>query len=95
VDAFGIHRQLIQDYAAFTRSFVDIRDDRIAAVVDEVVDAGALWPDPWIQLNPNFEPGTTPDALVESGVLHQECGKIFRIKKDRADFGREMRLHRH
>jgi hypothetical protein len=28
-------------------------------------------------------------------VLHQECGKIFRIKKDRADFGREMRLHRH
>jgi ATP-dependent helicase YprA (DUF1998 family)/very-short-patch-repair endonuclease len=95
LDAFGIHRQLITDYAAFTRSFVDVRHERIRDVVDEAVAAGALWPAPWIQLNPNFEPGATPDELVEAGKLHDECAKIFRIKEHRGDFGREMRLHRH
>jgi hypothetical protein len=46
VDAFGIHRQLIDDYAAFTRSFVDIRDERIRAVVDDAVGRARSGPTP-------------------------------------------------
>lgn len=95
MDVFRLHRQIVDDYAAFSRSFVDVRDDRVAKAVDDAIEHGALWPEPWVQLNPSFEPGATPDELVEQGVLHPECGRIFRIKKDRGDFGRPLRLHRH
>ena len=95
MDVFRVHERLLDDYARFTRSFVDIADKRIAATVEEAVDAGLLWPDPWIQLNPNFERGGTPDDLVAEGLLHEECAKIFRAKADAGDFGRSITFHRH
>lgn len=81
MDVFRLHEQLIGDYADFTRSFVDVRDARIHEAVEEAIGSRALWPDPWIQLNPNFERGATPDDLVEQDVLHPECAKIFRLKR--------------
>lgn len=56
---------------------------------------GALWPEPLIQLNPSFEPGEWIDDLVASGVLHEECARIFRIKPEATDPGRPLRLYRH
>jgi ATP-dependent helicase YprA (DUF1998 family) len=32
---------------------------------------------------------------VSQGVLHQECSRIFRVKRDAADAGSALRLHRH
>lgn len=95
MDVFRLHRQLIADYASYTRSFVDVRDDRVHAAIEDAVGAGALWPEPWVQLNPRFEPGGTPDELVEHGILHSECAKIFRVKRERSDFGRQIQFHRH
>lgn len=74
MDVFRVHERLLDDYARFTRSFVDIADKRIAATVEEAIDAGLLWPDPWIQLNPNFARGGTPDELVAEGLLHDMAG---------------------
>lgn len=42
---------------------------------------GLLWLDPLIELNPSFEPGESIDDLVEEGVLHSECARIFRVDK--------------
>lgn len=95
MDAFRLHRKLLDDYGAFTRSFVDIADKRIAETVQEAIDDGLLWPDPWVQLNPSFEPGATADELVEQGVLHRDAARVFRIKRDRSDLGVPLRLHRH
>ena len=95
MDAFGIHRQLIDDYSRYSRSFVELRDDRVRSTVDAAVEAGLLWPNPWVQLNPSFEPAATAEELVEEGVLHPECARIFRAKKDRQDFGTPLRFHRH
>lgn len=57
MDVFRIRDQLVDDYAQYVRSFITIRDDQIRSYVDEVLDAGALWPETLIQINPAFEPG--------------------------------------
>jgi superfamily II DNA/RNA helicase len=95
MDAFGLQRHVISDYADYTRSFVRIADARIASRVDEEMARGLLWPEPLLQLNPAFEPGRSIDELVSKSVLHTDCGRIFRAKANEADAGRPIRLHRH
>lgn len=95
VDVFDLHRKVIGDYSAYTKSFIRIADKRIKAEVENAVEHGLLWPDPLLQLNPAFEPGETIDDLVREGVLHEECGRIFRIKTEQDQVGRLLRLHRH
>lgn len=95
VNIFNFRRQVIDDYAAYTRSFILIRDSRLHDFVDEQLRAGVLWPDPLIQLNPAFEPGDSIDELVRQGVLHPECKQVFRIKPEPQSIGQPLRLHRH
>lgn len=95
MDVFNLHRDLISDYASYTRSFIRIADRRIHEAVDHEISAGLLWPDPLLQLNPSFEPGATIDELVADGTLHEECGRIFRIKRNENDVGTPLRLHCH
>jgi superfamily II DNA/RNA helicase len=95
MDVFELHRHLIADYAAYTKSFIRIRDARIRQAVESEITRGLLWPEPLLQLNPAFEPGATIPELVAEGVLHEECGRIFRIKKHDTDFGKPLHLHRH
>ena len=95
MDVFDLRNRLVADYASFVQSFISIRDDRIRQEVHERMSEGLLWPDPLIQLNPCFEPGETIDELVDTGVLHEECRRIFRLKSEPADAGRVLRLHRH
>jgi ATP-dependent helicase YprA (DUF1998 family) len=95
MEVFELRNRLIGDYAKFVRSFIAIRDKRIADYVGHELKVGALWPDPLIQLNPSFEPGETIDELVDQGVLHNECRHIFRLKSGPTDSGRSLRLHRH
>jgi ATP-dependent helicase YprA (DUF1998 family)/very-short-patch-repair endonuclease len=96
MNVFELRERLVQDYADFTRSFVVIRDERIAEQVDRELEEGLLWPDPIVQLNPAFESGGTIDELVEQGVLHPLCADIFRRAKSETDpTGLQLRLHRH
>ncbi len=95
MQVFDLHRNLIKDYSAYIRSFIQIRDERINQKVQEALDNGHLWPEPLIQLNPSFEPGGYIDDLVERGVLHPECSRIFRINKGPANEGLPMQLHKH
>ncbi|WP_301850590.1 DEAD/DEAH box helicase [Rhodococcus pyridinivorans] len=96
MDAFEIHRRLISDYRQFTEGFVDIRDERVAAVVSEQSATGSQWPAPWVALNPSFDSGGRIDELVSTGLLHPECERIFRIKNGEHDRGEDsITLHRH
>jgi ATP-dependent helicase YprA (DUF1998 family) len=96
MDVFKLRDRLTGDYADYVRSFIQIRDDRIREHVDREMTGGLLWPDPLIQLNPSFEPGETIDELVEEGVLHPECRRIFQVGKDASgSAGKALRLHRH
>jgi len=96
MDVFDLRDRLVTDYASYTRSFIKIADPRISARVESELNAGAFWPEPLLQLNPNFLPGETVDDLVDQGALHRECKKIFRIDKSDTDpAGKQLLLHTH
>ena len=84
MDVFKLRDEVIGEYGAYIRSFLEIRDRRIADLVDEKLDGGLLWPDPLVQLNPSFEPGAPIADLITEGVLHDEARRIF-----------PLQLHRH
>jgi len=95
LDVFELRNRLVGDYGSYVHSFIRIKDSRIEEVVEQSLDDGLLWPDPLIQLNPSFQAGDTTDGLVEEGIIHPECGRIFRAGKDRGNDGVALRLHRH
>lgn len=95
MNVFTLRDRLVGEYTDYTSSFITIRDRRIREAVERDLDAGLLWPDPMVQLNPSFEPGETIDELCDAGILHDECRRIFRLKKERGDSGSPLRLHRH
>ncbi|MEV4094781.1 protein kinase domain-containing protein [Streptosporangium saharense] len=98
MDVFGVHQQLIKDYRSFTEGGTIIRDDRIAAFVEDDLDAKSQWPDPWLSLNPSFASGGTVLELATEGVLHPECARIFQAGKTEYGTvcdGRPLTLHRH
>jgi len=96
VDVFAVRDRLVEDYANFTSGFLEVRDERIRAYVEEQLSRGLRWPDPWLSLNPTFEPGGTVDELVATGVLHPTCARVFRRKRDEFDAaGTPLLLHQH
>jgi len=96
MDIFRVHRQLIDDYRSFTTSSVTPLDARIAQHVSDELAQGKQWPEPWLSLNPTFASGGSIDDLVAEGLLHPECSRIFRPKRDEADTGRRpITLHVH
>jgi ATP-dependent helicase YprA (DUF1998 family)/very-short-patch-repair endonuclease len=95
MDVFALRDHLIQDYYGYISSFIQIRDPRLRSFVNKRLGEGLLWPDPLIQLNPAFEPGHTIDELVDEGLLHKACKKIFRRKSEEDPDGKTLRLHKH
>jgi very-short-patch-repair endonuclease len=98
MDMFEVHRTLIADYRSFTAAGTVIRDEAIAAFVEDDLDRKSQWPDPWLSLNPFFASAGTVLELANRGVLHAECARIFQEKKA-ADAtvctGRPLTLHQH
>lgn len=94
MDVFELRNQLIDDYGSYIRSFLNIRDQHIVAHVEQGLNDGLLWPDPLLQLNPNFAPGKWIDELVDEGALHSLCRTIFRLKEP-TGASKPLRLHRH
>ncbi len=95
MDVFQLRNRLVDDYSSYIRSFIQIRNERIHELVDREISEGLLWPDPLIQLNPSFQPGKWIEELADEGVLHDECRRVFRIKKDAVGEGAPLRLHTH
>jgi len=95
VDIFNLRNNLVKDYEEYIESFIQIQDKNVRELVEKNLSEGFLWPDPLIQMNPTFEPGEWIDKLVEKGILHNECSRIFRIKQVPQVTGKPLRLHRH
>ena len=95
MNAFELRDHLIRDYAAYIDGFIQIREPRLDAYVQQSLRRGVLWPEPLIQLNPSFQPGDWIDDLVSQAVLHEACGNIFRVKPEKEGTGKRLRLHQH
>ena len=97
MNIFDLRHLLIDDYASYIKSFIQIRTPRIRDYVHhELFEQNMLWPDPLIQLNPVFDPGHTIDELVSEKILHRACAQIFRRGKDEEHpQGEPLRLYTH
>lgn len=95
MDVFQLRDTVVGDYARYVQSFLGIRDRSTRRFVEAYLDAGNLWPDPLVQLNPSFQPGATVAELVSCGVLHPECERIFSHGKTPSSLGVPLQLHRH
>jgi len=95
MDVFKLRESLVKNYNSYIQSFLNIKDPKINEYINSAFKEGILWPEPLIQLNPSFEQGDKISDLVSSNILHSECNKIFRIKENENDLGRELHLHKH
>lgn len=95
MNVFSLRDQLVRDYSEYISSFIEIRDQRIKAFVDQQLASGLLWPEALIQINPAFQPGLWVDELVDEGILHKTCKVIFRRKSEEMPADDPLRLHKH
>jgi very-short-patch-repair endonuclease len=95
LNVFDLRESVISEYQGFVSGFLNIRDSRIEEEVQTALDAGRLWPDPYISLNPKFESGGRIDELAASGLLDPATANIFRVKDQHHELGPYFNLHRH
>jgi ATP-dependent helicase YprA (DUF1998 family) len=80
-NVFSFRDQLIERYGNFSRSFVRIAAPDIQAEVEKQYEQGRYWPEPLVQINPNYQRQGTVQELAEQGILHQACSQIFQAGK--------------
>jgi ATP-dependent helicase YprA (DUF1998 family) len=90
MDVFALRDRIVSDYRNYIESFLRIRNDRVAAFVEEQFDSGVLWPESILQLNPAYEPGPTLQELADRGEILPVTARFFR----RLD-SKPLRLYRH
>lgn len=71
------HNKLIDNYRNYITSFLNIKDPGISRFVDTEIQNKKLWPDPLVQFNPTYKPGSSLKNLTDEKVLHPDLGKIF------------------
>ena len=87
MNVFEFRQHLVTEYSAFTRSFTRIKADDIRAFVDAEYASQKYWPEPLVQINPNFKTGGTVEQLVSAGQLDARCADIFRFGKSESSAG--------
>ena len=96
MDIFRYRDDLIGDYSAYVKGFLEVHDPEVEKFITSHLDGGVLWPEPLVQLNPAFVQGSTIDNLVDQKCLHATCREIFRRGKTvEHPLGAPLRLHRH
>ena len=89
MDVFSLQSSLLDNYTAFAKSFTNICAKDIREQVHAIYAKNRFWPEPLIQVNPNYEPGAAIDELAKSGDLHPTCKDIFQFN------GSPLNLHKH
>jgi hypothetical protein len=77
MNIFSTHRDVVDDYAQYIRSFIRISDPDIARKVEDSLSEGRLWPQPLLQFNPSYEQVGTVEEVIASGLLHDDVRHIF------------------
>ena len=74
-NVFNFRDQLINEYSSFSRSFSRIQAADIREEVERQYASGRYWPEPLIQINPNYQSSMTVEQLVAAGDLEPECAE--------------------
>lgn len=89
MDVFSLRDSILRDYSAFAKSFTKISDQYISDQVTKIYQKGQFWPEPMIQINPNYETKGSVDEIARAYELHPAIPKIFQRN------GRGLNLYRH
>jgi superfamily II DNA/RNA helicase len=81
LDIFDLRQRVIDEYEAFSRSFTRIAAPDISSLVSSEYARGRYWPEPLVQINPNYQRNGTVADLARAGILHPECESLFRTEK--------------
>jgi len=93
-NVFQFRDQLIERYGSFSRSFVRIAAPDIQAEVEHQYAQGRYWPEPLVQINPNYQRQGTVQNLAAQGVLHAACAEIFQVGKSEGS-PQPLHLYKH
>ncbi len=77
MDVFSLRDFVVDEYEQFATSFTTIHAADIRQQVDTIYAQRRYWPEPLIQVNPNYKRSTTVQALVDQGALDPACSEIF------------------
>lgn len=77
MNIFETHKSIVADYKRYIESFINIKDERIKAKVDEETKEGVLCPEPLIQFNPSFKYDISLENLIQEDDLHPSLNRIF------------------
>jgi hypothetical protein len=78
MNIFQTHARIVDDYANYISSFLNISDPAIKNHVEAELTQGKFWPEPLLQFNPSFEMTGSVSELAQTGVIHKELADIFR-----------------
>ena len=93
-NVFNFRQKIIDDYSDFSRSFTKILAEDIKNHVNGEYDKQRYWPEPLIQINPNYQKAGSIAELVKEGILHPLCEQIFSFKDSRGHL-EPLRLFQH
>ncbi len=92
MDVFALRDNVIREYERFATSFTTIHAEDIRRRVDEIYAKNRYWPEPLIQINPNYKPAQSIDDLIRDGLLDPGCSSIFRTGDGN---GQSLQLYQH
>lgn len=78
MNVFETHKKIVDDYARYIRSFVNIADHEIATKVEQELSAGKLWPHPLLHFNPAYEKAGSVAEVVSGGKFNKQLADIFK-----------------
>ncbi len=77
MDVFSLRDSVVHEYEQFATSFTTIHAGDIREQVDAIYAEKRYWPEPLIQINPNYRRTATVADLVAAGSLDPGCAEIF------------------
>lgn len=73
-------------YRSFIDSYHKFTNPEIEEWISKNTEEGKLlWQEPYLELARSFQKGTNLEEMVKSGILHQECLRVFRIDSSSPD----------
>jgi len=78
MNVLEVHKNVVEDYARYIRSFISISDVAIRETVEREISKGKLWPEPLLQFNPAFKSAGKVADLAARGTVHPSVADIFK-----------------
>ena len=78
MDVLSTHAKVVEDYAKYIQSFLNIADPEIHATVEARLSEGRLWPESLLQFIPAFESAGTVAEMAAKGIVHHDLVSILK-----------------